>query len=495
MSKGEASFLDKQLANARKLVGRIVIEGELVLETPARFGNGDRDGVVDMTIARDPLDGRALLPGASIAGALRSYLRTREVGFRTVDGAASQTKLLFGEETKRAGQEKASSQSYLIAYDSLAPEASTELRDGVTINPQRRTAEDRQKYDLELLAAGTVFPLRLELLVAEGKEAELKAALAMALQGFERGEIPMGARRRRGFGRCRIRHWRIQHYDFTQATALIAWLTENTVGGSPEVKSGASIAALLGCKAEATARNQRASFTLEALFGLAGSLLIRSGTENPTEPDMVHLRSKRGNRLAPIVSGTSLAGALRAQALRIAKTIGNDEAAQKFIDDLFGLQMEPHNDEERQPIASRIWVEESVIEHPREWVVSRVKIDRFTGGSFSTALFSQQPVFGVDETVVRLSLRVDSPLQADKGLLLLLLKELWTEDLPLGGEASVGRGRLRGKWARLSSQTGDQEEAVWQIEQEKGRLAIQGERTDMQACVDAFRTCVGGTNV
>jgi len=35
------------------------------------------------------------------------------------------------------------------------------------------------------------------------------------------------------------------------------------------------------------------------------------------------------------------------------------------------------------------------------------------------------------------------------GLLLLLLKDLWTGDLPLGGESSVGRGRLKGKTASL----------------------------------------------
>ena len=34
--------------------------------------------------------------------------------------------------------------------------------------------------------------------------------------------------------------------------------------------------------------------------------------------------------------------------------------------------------------------------------------------------------------------------QAEIGLLLLLLKDLWTGDLPLGGESGSGRGRLHG---------------------------------------------------
>lgn len=77
MSKLQSTHWQKQGKNARKITKRIVIEGDSVLETPTRFGNGDRDGLTDLTISRDALDGRPLLPGASIAGALRSYLRTR----------------------------------------------------------------------------------------------------------------------------------------------------------------------------------------------------------------------------------------------------------------------------------------------------------------------------------------------------------------------------------------------------------------------------------
>jgi len=38
-----------------------------------------------------------------------------------------------------------------------------------------------------------------------------------------------------------------------------------------------------------------------------------------------------------------------------------------------------------------------------------------------------------------------NPIDAEVGLLLLILKDLWTEDLPIGGEKNVGRGLLKGK--------------------------------------------------
>jgi hypothetical protein len=44
---------------------------------------------------------------------------------------------------------------------------------------------------------------------------------------------------------------------------------------------------------------------------------------------------------------------------------------------------------------------------------------------------------------------------AELGLILLLLKDLWTGDLPIGGESGVGRGRLKGLSATISTPEGN----------------------------------------
>ena len=41
------------------------------------------------------------------------------------------------------------------------------------------------------------------------------------------------------------------------------------------------------------------------------------------------------------------------------------------------------------------------------------------------------------------------PQKLMSAMLLLLLKDLWTADLPIGGESSIGRGRLKGLLASL----------------------------------------------
>ena len=102
----------------------------------------------------------------------------------------------------------------------------------------------------------------------------------------------------------------------------------------------------------------------------------------------------------------------------------------------------------------------------------RVSIDRFTGGALPTALFNQQPAIGLLETVVTLGLRLRAPEPHEIGLLLLLLKDLWTGDLPLGGESSVGRGRLRGRRLMLRHHTATNSQE-WEITPtQAGGLAI-----------------------
>ena len=228
--------------------------------------------------------------------------------------------------------------------------------------------------------------------------------------------------------------------------------------------------------------DRREFFNLEATFTLNGSLLIRSGSGESGAPDMVHLHSKRRCHSVPILSGTSLAGALIARALRISKTMGSADNAETFINDLFGLKS---NSPKINPISSRLIVNEAVVENIIDLVQSRIKIDRFTGGPFPTALFSEQPVFGKNDTIIRLLVTIQQPTDAEIGLLLLLLKDLWTGDLPLGGEISVGRGRLRGQKSLMTFSCSNSIQQ-WSIAQASEGLSIDGNQGQLEQFVSTF---------
>ena len=439
------------LAKSRQLSKRWVIEGDLVLQTPTHLGNGDTDGIVDMPLLLDEATGRALLPGTSLAGALRNYLRERRHGFEKRAPDALIEALFGGEKGDDEGN-----QSALIIDDALGEMPGIELRDGVRIDPITRTAKidvdngttRGYKYDLQLLEAGTTFPLRMELLLSRGNDQQqMKQMLALALNGLEAGEVAIGLRKRRGFGVCRVERWRVTRYDFTKPTDLLAWLAEDHPDwkfAPGDQRSGQHIADLLGVSLERV-EDRRNLCRIHAHFIIDGSLLIRAGFgEQDRGPDTVHLHSARpGGARKPVLSGTSLAGALRHRAERILRTIGNAAQATTMIDNMFGPARITSGDKQKAR-SSRLIVSETVIENPVNLVQNRIRIDRFTGSVHGTGLFNEQPVFGKNDTLVAIDLTLRNPQDAEIGLLLLLLKDLWTGDLPLGGEVGIGRGRLKG---------------------------------------------------
>jgi len=452
-----------QWNKSRGVIERVFISGQLVLETPASFGSGDAEGTTDMGLLYDLLDGRPLLTGASIAGALRNYLREYEKGFGWSEDTEatdkSRAEQLFGHLDDSQTDRKASVLSWLMVDDALGtpPEKgeAVEIRDGVTIDPKTRTAETDERgrgklYDIELLAAGTTFRLHFELWLTE-KNRENLESLVIALKGLEDGAIGLGRRKRRGYGQCRVSGWRVQSCKMNKMAGLLGWLNHtrgegefhetilNILDGSPVLDS------------------QRETFTLDAAFRLKTSLLIRSSSGEEDAVDAVHLRSWRDGKAKPVLSGTSLAGVIRARALRIANTVsGNERKARDFVDNMFGKRIGKSTD---TPTGSRVVVHETLVKNGiPDRVQSRVKIDRFTGGAYPQALFSQQPVFGKSKSATRVRVRLelrknydirDEDFNAEIGLLLLVLKDLWTGDLPVGGESSVGRGRLQGESATL----------------------------------------------
>ncbi|HMR68474.1 MAG TPA: RAMP superfamily CRISPR-associated protein, partial [Anaerolineae bacterium] len=256
---------------------------------------------------------------------------------------------------------------------------------------------------------------------------------------------------------------------------LLAWLERPVEGIAADADSDDNIQMLL--HQTTLPPNHRDYLDLEASFALTTSLLIRSESGDPADPDVTHLRSNG----RPVLSGTSLAGALRARALRIANTLKLPQA-DNFVTRIFGGEIE--RSDRKELVASRLIVDETVIEQGLDMVQSRVKIDRFTGGAFPGALFSEQPVFGQPETQVQIKARLVAPTPAEIGLVLMLLKDLWTGDLPLGGEAGIGRGRLAGRDASLTYQG-----QTWSINQPPGQaLAVDSAtRRALQQYADALK--------
>jgi CRISPR/Cas system CSM-associated protein Csm3 (group 7 of RAMP superfamily) len=466
----------------RRLVARWVVCGQLTLETAIHLG-GEGDEKVDMPVLREAREGRPLLPGTTFAGALRSALTDRLVGYGEPE--PPEIAALFGA-TRGDDQ---GSQSPLIVFDALGDlprDHGVEVRDGVAISPRTGVAEEYKKYDFEVLPAGTTFAVRLDLLLpapSGHEEADLLQALATALDAFSHGEGAFGAKRSRGLGRVKA-VWTAQRFDLSSRKGWLAWILsdhERPLAGIPDrpcihdVLKAAAPEALRPFKL-LDDRRRRAVIHLD--LELVHDVLVCSPGSEPDAPDAVHLKSG-GKAILP---GTSLAGIMRAQALRIARLIRSGQGdAEQWIDRLFGPRFKgqrPSRGVTAQ--ASRLRVAEVPLTGSRAQRQTRVAIDRFTGGVVDTALFDEETAV---EGKAKLRLELRNPDMAELGLVLLVLKDLLDGSLPVGGTSNVGRGVFRGR-AEVAWHEGNS--VLWSAVAEPGKPPSGAQPGKIDEAIQAF---------
>lgn len=428
----------------RFLAARWVIQGQLTLKTALHLG-GSREDQVDMPILRDGRKGIPLLPGTTFAGALRSALADQQVGFGEPE--SNENEQLFGCSREDGGRRNNDEgvQSPLIVFDALGELPTNtviETRDGVAISPSTGIAEDHKKYDFEVLPAGTTFPVRVDLLVPgeNHAEAELLVSLAVALDAFSHGESGFGARRTRGLGRTTAL-WTARRYDLRTRAGWLDWARSEHEPPLPSQLTSIDEALKKAGWAQPTEcrRDARSSVRFDLDLQLQHDILVRSTGADPSAPDVSHLRS--GDK--PILPGTALAGVLRTQALRIANLVrsGRNDA-EKWVDRLFGPRFEGQRAPSGfEPRASRLRIAEAQIRGSDSARQARIAIDRFTQGVVDGALFEEQPEVGGD---VRLMLELRNPNPGELGLVVLVLKDLLSGRIPVGGTSNVGRGFLMG---------------------------------------------------
>ena len=438
------------MTQTRPVTARWTLTATLEMTSASQIGSQASDSA-DSTFERDA-SGALVLRGSTLAGALRSALADRRLGYRIEEPKQNnEVAKLFGSATTR--------ESALIVFDAVSeslPRAS--IRDGVRLDPTTGLAADKHKYDRELNGPGLTFPLRLDLIVPSAQEeAPLLRLLVDALAGLtgdtsppcggsapaspSDGAIRLGARRSRGLGACRARDFRARRYDLTSPPGWLEYAASDPCDPfhgrnvPPEEAAENAIAAENGAPSPGvTDRRRRLGLDFE--LTIQGTLLIRAPGQSAASADVAHLALDE----QPLLSGQSLAGALRARAERIVRTLGLPNG-DRLVSDLFGKSPEEAK-VDKLPTASRVFVGEAAIDESRSFRQTRTRIDRFTAGTVKGALFDEEPCVGGH---VRVGVEVRDPRPADVGLLLLVSRDLIEGLLPLGGEASIGRGVLRGR--------------------------------------------------
>ncbi|MDR2132079.1 MAG: RAMP superfamily CRISPR-associated protein [Clostridiales Family XIII bacterium] len=404
-----------QNENTNPITKRIVVKARMELAVPALIGSGEGENT-DSDIMR-AADGRAFLPGTSIAGALRDLF-----------DAENERDLLFGslESGRMSPLWVLDSDFYAVRGGQKADAEIIEI-DGVALNDADRfnkTAKPQAKYDSEAVDAGALFDLRLMLVVRENDAAEslieLFDELVLALL---HGEVRVGAKRNRGFGRtvCKGVCGRVfSKEDSTLIECLdFDWNNTELPVYTPEKEE----------KAKDTDDGRYA--VMEKPLRLNGSVMIRDFKNLRGKEQYAHM-SANGK---PAIFGTSWAGAFKSCLLKWLPE------KKDLIDEMFGCQ---YKDDGGKTVTkpSKLMFDASILEAEDKNVegyrqVVRVKIDRFTGGASDGALFTSRPWFG---GTTRLRIRYPAGRDDFEKLLDFAIDALDKGMLTIGGETAIGRG-------------------------------------------------------
>lgn len=408
--------------------GKIVFKADIKAISPLLVGSGENE-FSDIDVVLDP-EGKPYIPATSFAGSLRSFFNNH------VDISQELIQKIFGSE--KSENDNYVQSSVMISDGELISDFKINIRDGIKINKETGITEDKAKYDYQIVERNSCFKLVLTLDISESKVnfndgmKFLNTLVKILKQDFSCFRI--GAKSRSGLGKIGIvdKSCYFELYDFNDKKNLYNWLIKHP--SNQIVPDTANSFKLNINEAE-----------LVAYFNISTSIIVRSYRDDGNS-DAVNIKSINEN----IIPGTSLKGAIRTRAEKIANTVfNNNRRAEQLVQEIFGFV----NEDKKTSARGNVIVEEAILPEYVCEIQNRVKIDRFSGGAVKTSLFNSEPLFDsvIDERkkCFKISLKLTKYDNAYIGLLLLVLKDLWTEDLPIGGEKAIGRGILKGKNAVL----------------------------------------------
>jgi CRISPR/Cas system CSM-associated protein Csm3 (group 7 of RAMP superfamily) len=404
----------------------IYIKGKLKLLSPLLVGNGERE-FTNNDLIKDT-NGNSFIPGTSIAGSVRNHIK------EILNRDEELIDILFG------GEEVGSNQSLLYFYDStLTKKGTISMRDGIAVNNFIKAANTKEyaKYDYQILERDNEFDFRLELCLRNSfkdKEKDILKILSIIISELVKGNIYIGAKKNRGLGNIKLMSIEILKFDFDKSEIKenllkefleFSWDKKFLKVSKEAFASGNEFMDLVK-KCE----NMNINTHIKVPLKVRDTIFIRNYIVKSTDVDAEQL--DYNGRL--IVPGTTWAGAIRHRMFIILYDLGlTEKQAKEKIEELFG-----YVNKNKKAKASRIRFRDSIDSNKSKFVnISRTKIDRFTGGACSKALFEERVAVNGD---ISLDIYIKDQKQWEMGLLILSIYDLMSGMLAIGGETSVGRG-------------------------------------------------------
>lgn len=400
-----------------KVMKKILFYIDVKFVSPVSVSNGNIEKT-DGDVLRD-FDGNPFISGASLAGAMRGYLKKDKTD-----------QCIFGYAGNKSDEFGKMSSLYLSDLTFKKPEKiRVVVRDGVGLS-EGKTALTNAKYDMEAIDTGAEGSFIMELIVRENdleNEENMLSQIYQVLYGIEQGEIRLGNKKTRGYGEMTLKAVRRKEYTANNILEYVnAYNAEADYGNPEECKEI--------CLQKAN-KEEMHYLHIEVPLKLTGGICIRQYSSKKGEPDMVHITAND----KPVIPGTSFTGAIRSRMKEILRMLFNDTYTTEQIDQVI-KELWGYVDKENAR-RSYITIGESILEGAVSVRSVRTGVSRFESAAKSGALREERIYTG---GTTALKINVSKEAEWAMGLLILVVKEIQNGYLPVGGQTAVGRGVFEG---------------------------------------------------
>lgn len=365
----------------------VVYKIEAISKTPLRTGNQNND-VEEILRYKD---GTAFIQGNSISGACRNWLEENQY--------EKEADILFGNEER---------EGHLIISDGVFEEkAVCESRPGIAIDEHTGTVGAKKKFDTLHIVSGQKMNFKIVWLGKDNEKEQMQQVEKM-LSAMHTGNIRLGAKKTNGFGQFALKVCK-REYDLKKQADREEWLSNQYTGKEIE---------LLPVQEKA-----RMEFVLT---GKADAVLVKAAAPKHSEKDSCIRNIMEGK--AAVIPGSSIKGAVRARVKAIVSLLGIQES---IVEEMFGSSV----DTQAEPRAGQVYFEDMIVDREKKEKITRIRIDRFTGGVMRKGLFTEEPL----STDVKI--RIIAEDKPEYGMLLLYaLRDLAAGLYNIGSNGAIGRG-------------------------------------------------------
>lgn len=442
-----------------KYTYRHIVRLTIEAATPLAVGCGMSDVLTDALVIKD-VNGLPYIPATGIAGVIRHALKYNEVdvddlfgfqGFKEDDGKGSRVIFTDAKMVGKDGKVIDGLQNIDWKDEFYGLYATLPIRQHVRIN-QKGTAEDKGKFDEQVVYQGTRFMFEMELISKQAEDPEFE----QLLNTIHSPAFRLGSGTRSGFGCIKVVSCQSASINFNKNDDMEAYLAKSSslTESWSKFKEHA-----IDCMNE---KDVWQEYTLQLkpkdFFLFSSGFGDEDADITPTlEKKVLWEDGKPKLRDVYVIPATSVKGAIAHRFLyHLNKDMGNfadkeaDDDIKKVIKDamtsLFGIA----GDNEKDIVCGNMMIDDILLPLSTEKedykFFNHIAIDRFTGGVLGGALFTEKTTYLKEEPIIIKILVENNALTDDiKNAFEKTLKDIAKGLLPLGGGTSRGHGIFIGE--------------------------------------------------